>query len=322
MTAVTERRPAWQRRGTNVAGLPFDDALAKAGIDFEVKACPARAAIPTESSDPAGNYNIVKIPNRQHTYRTDTLQPLGEVGERYHVVNTRECRDLVEEICGGGWTPEFAGPINAGRAVFIVGKLPFQGYPEIDPYLALVNSFDGSTGIRLCCTPIRANCTNAVRRTFAQASSSINLRHTSGLTSRVEMIRSALGLAEVYYRRLDDEIQQLIAQELDDRRLRIALETLYEFKPSGDKDRDEAREARVGAKRNAFLNHLATTPTIPNEHRYTSWGLINATTELEQWFSKSSGTERQAETLLGSHMGIVPTVNKSDRLYKLVGSWS
>lgn len=331
MTSPNERRPAWARRGTDVSGMSISDALEHARIDFEVKATPAFARIPeprelifnTETQEPEYTtaWHFKELRGKQHTYRTDTLEPLGEVGNRYHVVNTRDCIDMIEEICGGGWTPEFAGALNGGRSVFMVGKLPFHSSEEIDPYLAFVNSFDGTTGVRLANTPIRPSCTNAIRYTFRSAKSSVNLRHTERIGTRIEMIRETLNLSRVYYERLEEEAHRLIQVELDDARLKKSLELMYEFKATGDYDKDADRWNKVDSMRGGFVSHLMTTPTIKDDHRLTAWGVFNAATELEQWFGRNTGSDRQAESLLASHTGIVPTVQKSDRLLKLVSSW-
>lgn len=312
-----QRRPSWARKGWDVSGLSFTEALDQAQINFEVAICPANAVLPF----PDGSQHIAPIPGRFHTYRTDTMVPLGEVGKRYHPVQTRQAQALVEEICGGGWTPEFAGPFNGGRSVFIVGRLPFDTSPEIAPYLALVNSFDGSTGLRLANTPIRPMCTNAVRRTFASARASISIRHTSNLSDRIEMARDALGLSKAYYEKLDREIASLMKVGIDEMRLEQALDLIHEFKPTGTKLDDKAYERSV-EKRAEFISHWESTPTIPNEHRHTGWGLLQASTEYEQWFSKNSHTDRFQENLLGTHLGLIPALTKGDRVQRLVLSWA
>lgn len=327
MTTVEARRPAWARKGVSVVGMSFDEALAAAKIDFDVKATPACASIPASwHTDGDGNTEPIdfvtkRIPNRQHTYRTDTLEPLGEVGARYHVVNIKQCRDLVEQIVGGGWEPQFAGPVNGGRAVFIVGKLPFDHSPEVAPYLALVNSYDGSTGVRLANTPIRPACTNAIRRTFAQAQAAVSLRHTAKIDSRVDEVRAALNLSRAYYEHLDREVAALMNVAVDEARMKQTVEMLYDFKPTGDKEADAKRFEAVAERRDVFKAHWATTTTLDDQYRYSAWGMINAVTEMEQWFGKNSASDKYAETLLGTQMGLVPTMTKGDRAYKLADRW-
>lgn len=319
MTEVQERRPAWSKRGVDVSGLTFEDAIVAARIDYEVKSCDAYARIPVnEQTGLAEEFVSRQIAGRKHTYRTDTLEPLGEVGERYHVVQTREARDFVEAVIGGGWQPEFAGGLQGGKAIFIVGRLPFKTSEEIDPYLAVVNSFDGSTGLRICSTPIRPACTNAIRRTFKEASAAISLRHTANLSSRVDFVRTALKLTTAYYNRLDDEIEKLIATELDEQRMKMALNMLFEFKPSGDTQADSKAYERNQERRFEFTQHLNSTPTIPKAHRHTAWGFINAVSEREQWFSRNANTPKFEESLLGQHIGLVPAVSKAERIQKFV----
>lgn len=321
MTAVAERAPAWARGGTNVQGLSFPEAIERAGIGFEVQTCPARAAIPTDPGDPSGNYSIQPIRDRQHTYRTDTLLPLGDVGPRYHVVQTRQIQGFVEEIVGGGWQPEWAAPFRGGRAVFIVGRLPFPTSEEVSPYLAVVNSFDGSSGLRLANTPIRPACTNAIKRTFARASAAISIRHTVNLSARVEDVRQALKLSQAYYERLENEISALIMTQLDEDRISSVLDLLYEFKPSKEKEGDLRAVERNEQKRAQFRNHWQTTPTLDRSNRETAWGLLQATTEWEQWHSRNSGTPKFSEAILGAQLGLMPAVTKADRVQRLILGW-
>ena len=326
MTTTQERRPSWQRKGTDVTGLSFPDAIAKAGIDYVVKDTPAYARIPitaevSDNIDYPVDYVSMPIPGRKHTYRADTLEPLGEVGNRYHLIQTTAARDFVENVIGGGWQPEFAGPLQGGRAIFIVGKLPFETSPEISPYLAIVNSFDGSTGLRLANTPIRPMCTNAVRRTFKQARAAISLRHTANLTGRIEQVREALKLSEVYYRKLDDEIAAMMRTEIDESRMKQALNLLHSFKATGNSDADAKAYERNQVRRAEFTSHWNNTPTIPNQWRHTAWGLVNAVSEQEQWFGRNSNTDKFSENLLGAHIGLIPVVSKAERITKLALDW-
>jgi phage/plasmid-like protein (TIGR03299 family) len=325
MTTIQERRPSWQRKGTDVTGLSFPDAIAKAGIDYLVKDTPAYARIPITAK--VGNVEYptdhvsMPIPGRKHTYRADTLEPLGEVGLRYHLIQTTEARDFVENVIGGGWEPEFAGPLQNGKAIFIVGKLPFETSPEIAPYLAIVNSFDGSTGLRLANTPIRPMCTNAVRRTFKQARAAVSFRHTANLTGRIEAVREALHLSEVYYRKLDDEIAAMMRTELDEQRVKQALDLLHSFKPTGDSDADVKAYERNQVRRAEFTSHWNNTLTIPDQWRHSVWGLVNAVSEQEQWLGRNSDSDKFADNLLGAHIGLVPAVSKAERITKLALEW-
>jgi phage/plasmid-like protein (TIGR03299 family) len=309
---TTERRPSWAYKGTEVAGLSIADALVTAGIDYKVEAVPAFAAIP----DVEGNFDIRPIRDAQHTFRTDTGEVLAQVGGRYHVVQTVEVTNLIEELVGGGWSPQFAGPVRQGRAVFMVGSLPFESAHGIDPYLAFVNSFDGTTGIRLANTPIRAMCTNAIRRTFARARSSFSLRHTVNVSSRVEEARHALALAGEYYRRLDNDIDRLLKVGIDEKRVDDALKMLFPIDATmTDRQRDNRERQRIDV-----TTHLNTSTTILDKDRGTAWGLWNAVSEMEQWHTEP--TDKNREMLLGAQLGVTAATMKSDRLFRQIDAWA
>lgn len=294
-------------------GLSIADAMSAAGIDYEVKAVPAHAALPTDD----GSWSIQAIRDAQHTYRVDTNEVLAQVGPRYHVVQTKEVTTLIEEMVGGGWSPLFAGPTNKSRAVFMVGKLPFESEHGIDPYLAFVNSFDGSTGIRLANTPVRAMCTNAIRRTFKHAKASFSLRHTTNISARVDDARIALNLATAYYRRLDADIARLLRVGIDEKRVEEAVNALF---PVDAPDLTDRQRTNREAQQAEVISNLNYSPTIPDAYRSTAWGLWNAMSEIEQWAVEP--TDKNRDMLLGAQLGVSTATLKADKMMLVIDSWS
>jgi phage/plasmid-like protein (TIGR03299 family) len=288
--------------------MTLEQGLATAGIDFEVGCAPLRVLL---------DDNAVDVQPYQLTYRKDNHKPIAPVGARYHVVQTREAIKVADAMTLGGWTPTFAGALNGGRAVFIAGELDTKLVTgEVKPYLCFVNSFDGSSGLKFACTPIRLTCTNMVRAVFNRkhdARPVVSLRHTANVMARVEQAATVLGLTKGYYDYLDEQIERLLDTPLDRDVMDIALDTVAPLTDKGVLLTGRRLERRV-EKRSRLVAHLNESPTLAGI-RETAWGMYNAMTELEQW-GRDEVTDRQAEQLFGSHLSITPVRNHSDRVYK------
>jgi phage/plasmid-like protein (TIGR03299 family) len=328
MITAEERQPAWSRRGSNIQGLGISEAMAKAGIDFEVGIYPLHASVPTlwTSPDEEPICMSEKVANYQLTYRKDTLTPIAPVGARYHVVQTREAVSMIEAMSLTGWSPEFGGVLRRGAAVFMAGKLDVELQTgEIDPYLCFVNSFDGSSGVKFACTPLRPHCTNQVRAIFTKRGKNterpvVSLRHTSKVMDRVDYVASILGLTSAYYKYLDIQIDKLLNTELTGERTEQVLDVIAPLTVKGRELEGRALEGRQ-EKRAQVLVNLQNSKTIPNTQRSTAWGLYNSITELEQWGRDQYPTAQQSEQLLGSHLSIMPVTMTSDRVYRVMDRW-
>jgi len=267
-----------------------------------------------------------KVGNYQVTYRKDTLTPIAPVGARYHVVQTREAVSMIEAMTLTGWSPVFGGVLRRGAAVFMAGKLDVELQTgEIDPYLCFVNSFDGSSGVKFACTPLRPSCTNQVRAIFSSRGRSaarpvVSLRHTSKVMDRVDYVASILGLTTAYYKYLDTQIDKLLNTELTHERLDQVLDVVAPLVVKGRALEGRALEGRQD-KRSQVMVNLEYSTTIPSSQRNTAWGLYNSITEIEQWGRDVYPTAQQSEQLLGSHLSIMPVRMTSDRVYRVMDRW-
>lgn len=316
MITAQHRTPVWQRRGTNIEGMTLEQGLAHARVDYEVGIAELRADIPGAGVERVRNYQV--------TYRLDTREPIAPVGARYHVVQTREAIKVVEAMALGGWTPTFAGSLRGGSAVFMAGRLDVNLVSkEVDPYLCFVNSFDGTSGLKFACTPLRPACTNMVRAVFNTRFRSrpvVSLRHTSNIMSRVDEAATVLRLTQNYYKYLDAEIERLMETELTAPRLGQVLDVVAPLMENGVSLDGRRREVRQ-EKRDRIVTALQYSNTIPDDLRESAWGMYSALTELEQWGRDELPTDSQADQLFGSHLSITPVRNTSDRVYRVMERW-
>lgn len=99
---------------------------------------------------------------------------------------------------------------------------------EIAPYLVVMNSHDGSSGIKVAMTPIRVVCQNTLNLALNSAKRIWTTKHTENVMSRVHEARETLLLAEAYMGELGRGIDELSRIKLSDRK---AMELMHEFFP-------------------------------------------------------------------------------------------
>ena len=138
------------------------------------------------------------------TYRFDEdnkVVVLGHVSKKYEVLQNKEAFQPFDEVLlDHGYTYETAGAVKDGQRIWILAKAPNHtkiGPDQVDQYVLLFNSHNGSTGVTMKPTAIRVVCNNTLE--FAlnkQTDSGISLRHTTGVKDRLDSLTNALKSCE------------------------------------------------------------------------------------------------------------------------------
>ena len=90
---------------------------------------------------------------------------MGIVSDRYKVVQNQDAFQFTDELLGEGVTYETAGSLQIGREFWMLARMPQQyiiAGDEIAPYLVIMNSHDGGSGVKVAMTPIRVVCQNTL----------------------------------------------------------------------------------------------------------------------------------------------------------------
>ena len=306
-TIPKNRQSPWTTIGTEVHGLPYGAALEKAGIAYEVGNIPLNVRIPV-GLGPMGDSLTVGVEGKRLNYRTDSLDPLGIVGDRYQVTQMRQLDTIVESLVGEGWEPLSAGSMRGGAQAWIVGRLPFESKTgDFEANLGIVNSFDGSTALRFVNTPMRPICCNAIGLMLRTAKASFSMRHTSNFMDRMEDARLALNVAVAYNHKLDEEIEYLLGLELPDpASVQPIIDKLIHppevgnsgtFVDEKGKPLSERAARSRQDRRRAIMSNWLTSETI-TDVRHTGWGFLNAVSEWEQWDRPAKSQAYRAERTL------------------------
>ncbi len=110
---------------------------------------------------------------------------------------------------------------------------------EIAPYMVVMNSHDGSSGIKVAMTPIRVVCQNTLNLALNSAKRVWTTKHTENVMSRVHEARETLLLAEKYMGELGRGIDSMSQIKLSDRKV---MEFMSEFFPVTEDMNDVQRK--------------------------------------------------------------------------------
>ena len=126
---------------------------------------------------------------------------LGSVSERYEVVQNKEAFQPFDEVLlNYDYTYETAGALGSGERIWILAKSPNKyqvGNDEMNEYVLLYNSHDGSSGIVMRPTLVRVVCQNTLDLSLNISSKhSHTIKHTKNARQRLDDLTQSLENAQ------------------------------------------------------------------------------------------------------------------------------
>jgi phage/plasmid-like protein (TIGR03299 family) len=192
---------AWHGLGNIIDGQPeYEEILKLGGLDYDVFKLPNvhRIALPfSDNLEPIEPIEIISDTSF-FTYRDDVNKVLGaSVGKGYTVIQNSEALGVVEELLKTKqFTIETAGAIKNGCQTFMTLKsvtpMEIGSNDNVDQYLVIMNSFDGSLPISIFFTAVRVVCNNTLQMALRGAKNRINIKHTKNGYDRLIEAQRAL----------------------------------------------------------------------------------------------------------------------------------
>lgn len=283
--------PAWHGLGNIIPGgtADIDTVLKLAHLDWDVQLVPAFYAPTTQPLlDDEGNVNHALVssyamrvhPNDKIAMRTDTYDSLGTVGNRYHTIQNRDAFTFLQDLCLNYGVPwESAGALRGGRKTFVSMRLPDNitidagGIEDtIIPFVAALNSHDGSSSFVIVLSPWRPVCANTERLAIKDAYTRWAVRHTKDATKRLHEARRTLQMSMDYFDRFKIEEESLAQASLAIDEFHAVINELW---TPPDHDAEKAAHTRNANRHEA----LADLWTAPRNFPGTAYGAERAITE-------------------------------------------
>lgn len=179
--------PPWHGLGTSVpSGVGAHDMLRAANLDWRVEKGPPPGVAP---GDEQGRYMMWREPVGDEVDHVG----LAFVGEAYEPVQNAQAFEFFDPFVDMNWV-EFhtAGALGNGERVWVLARLKDQitvgRNDEIDRFLLLSNSHDGSEPVTVRLTPIRVVCQNTLSLAFGQSKAVAFARHTRRVREKLASI--------------------------------------------------------------------------------------------------------------------------------------
>jgi phage/plasmid-like protein (TIGR03299 family) len=173
---------------------PLEVWRQQAGMDWHIESSPVRFI-----ADGAGHLgSIHTFPEQKVLYRSDTRAPLSVVSQRYKVVQPEEVlefyRDLTEYA---GYELETAGVLKGGRKFWALAHsglgTALKGQDQVNAYLLLATSCDGSLATVATPTSVRVVCNNTLTIAVDGMSQGVKVPHSTEFNP--QRVKQQLGIS-------------------------------------------------------------------------------------------------------------------------------
>ena len=296
------REKPWHGLGVEVKEAPTSSAaLVYAGLDWTVE----QKDVYTQDGNLIAGY-------KANTRNTDNTI-LGIVSDRYKVVQNEDAFQFTDDLLGAGVTYETAGALQGGRKVWMLAKMPLRyiiAGDEIAPYMVVMNSHDGSSGIKVAMTPIRVVCQNTLNLALNSAKRIWTTKHTENVMSRVHEARETLLLAETYMSELGRGIDGLSRIKLTYKKV---IEFMNEFFPV-DSDIPEAQRKNNLRLLNDMKMRYWDAPDLSHVGK-NAYRFVNAVSDFATHADPIRKTKNYNENLFLRTVEGNPMIDKA---YKMV----
>lgn len=275
---------AWHGLGQYLpAGASIEEWQVAAGMDWKIQRSKVRYSTGEE---------LLEIPDQHILFRSDTKAPLGNVSDKYKIVQPGAVleffRDLVDEA---GFSLETAGTLFGGKRFWALARIGedavVAGEDRVGGFLLLNSSCDGSSRTSARFTTVRVVCNNTLTMA-TQGKAEVAVSHKSEW--KPGQVKDTLGIARGEFATFMQQAKALSKKRMSqlaaaDFVRKLLLDTGVTRKA------DEVHETS-GYKSimNLFAGSAMGGTLMSAEG--SAWGLLNAVTEH---VDHSAGTKRKSQ---------------------------
>ncbi len=292
-------RAPWHGLGTVLDNPPtVEEAIRLAGLDWKVDLRPVFLA----DGRPAPAYATV---------RASDERLLGVVGPQYRPLQNSDSFEFFQPFLDlGEASIHTAGSLAGGKRVWVLAKLnraplSIAAGDDVEKYLLLSNSHDGTLAVRVGFTPVRVVCANTLAMAHgSDASKLIRVRHTAGTLRSLAAIRDVMETANQEFEATAEQYRLLVRRDICAADLRKYVKQVFTIPEDRGQETPQQRRLleRIGELFDAGQGNAM--PSV----RGTLWAGYNAVTEYlgvergktqesrlnSLWFGDSARLNQQA----------------------------
>lgn len=202
------RRVPWDGLGASGLNLArsAEEALDMSGLLWQVE------------KRPLFLNNGQRVHDAYANVRTCDETILGVVGKDYRVINNEQAFGWTSPLLNEGVEYIAAGAMGGdGRRTWLCAK--FRDYQNvlgdrIDMYVVITNSFNSRSSIKVCLTPIRVVCANALTYSLRNAQRVWSLKHTQSAKHRLDQVAQTIQRNHILGKRLEENADRLANRKI------------------------------------------------------------------------------------------------------------
>lgn len=284
----------WHGLGIQVPkGLPAEEMIQAAGLNWKVELRPARGARKINRKGEYSRYEVVRIP-RPDLKEKEVL--LGVVSRRYKPLQNMEAFQFFDPIVSQKTAYfETAGALGEGERIWVMAKMPdameiVRG-DECFKYLLLSNTHTGEGSVVVKFTSVRVVCQNTLMLAMEDGQKAYRVRHSGMMQFRLSELADFLAITQRVFTQAEELFREMARVQMKEGRLEHYLDAVFpRTEPQKKKGQVPPRWAYV---KEAFESR----PDLQMAGvRGTLWGAYNAITRFEDY--KQTLQEEQAEQRL------------------------
>jgi len=289
--------PAWHGLGNLIPEdqqLDVATALKAADLDWEVALQPLQIARGGVDID---EYCVPEIEecvgqNVQHrcTVRTTDNKILGVVGPNYRPYQNVKAFSWFQPFLDKNQAAfHTAGSLYGGAVVWVLAKLnrsPMEIVKgdEVQKFLLLTTSHDGTKAVKCGFTPIRVVCANTLAMAETDGVSQlIKVKHGRSTETNMELLRETINTVNASFEATAEQFRVLASKQISSADLEKYIKIVLKVKDADLKKKGNKRVGQIEAITKLFEGgHGQEIPGV----RGTLWAAYNAVTE---WLSYDRG---------------------------------
>ena len=280
----------WHGLGEKLESAPtISEAIEASGLDWEV------------GTKDLVTKDFQEVPAKA-TYRKSDNAILGVVGPRYVPLQNREAFDWFQPfIDNGECSLHTGGSLSDGQKVWVLAQLnrdPSEIVPgdEVQKFILLSNSHDGTTSIRVGYTPIRVVCVNTLAAAHQKGvSQMLRIRHTASSKVNLDNVHDIMDNINMQFEATAEQFRFLASKNFNQHDVRKYVKVLL----GCDKTHDDDLKTRT---RNT-IRKVMTTIEGPKQDmpgvRGTWWAAYNGFNEYLNYEKGRSNNNRMESLWFG-----------------------
>ena len=285
----------WHGLGSELSPhQPLDVWQREAGMDWQILESPVRFM-----ADTVGTLGTLhSFPEQKVLYRSDTKAPLSVVSNRYQIVQPRDVlefyRDLTEV---SGYALETAGVLKGGRKFWALARTgqgaALKGNDQVNGYLLLATSCDGTLATTATPTTVRVVCNNTLTIALNGETRAIKVPHNTRFDA--EAVKRQLGIAVSGWDEFMYRMKHLAERRVQPNEVRHFFQDVICDQPTPVPLPDKMPNERALKTVVSLFEGEGRGARLPSAQG-TAWGLLNAVTEYVDHRRRARSSEYRMDS--------------------------